>query len=180
MEQWPGVYRDVLRKHCIVVLINKVDAQMYPDQSWEGSLASLRSSAQWPVKLGQYGPGNESKDVHVVPGDGLKIGPRANLSSDYSRVEGGGIQTICVTGDPHGWIKKMEFPLPEEVEALVNRYCEIAREANGVESGIRPGRSQELRDSWHQQQLIRRLGQLKIEAIRSEVHFWRPRKWPET
>ena len=99
----------------------------------------------------------------MVPGDGLKIGPRANFSSDYSRVEGGEIQTIYVSGDPHGWIKKMEIPFPEEIETSVDRYCTIAREANDIESGIRPGRSQELRDAWHQQSLICRLGLLKID-----------------
>ena len=163
MEQWPGIYRDVLCKHCVVILINKVAAQMYPELSWEESLSRLRSTRTWPVMIGQHGLGNESKDVYVVPGDGLKVGPRANFSSDYNRVEGGEIQTIYVAGDPYAWIKKLEFPSLEDIDAAVDRYCDIAREANDVDSGIRPGQSQRLQDAWHQQHLVRRSRQLKIE-----------------
>ena len=110
-EEWPGVYRDVVCKHCVIVLLFKLIAQTYPGIDYRESLAEWkRDRRNWPLSPGERELGNESRDVYITA-EGLKVGLRANFNTDLYKQPGSKPKTIYVSTDPYDWIRELQFPI---------------------------------------------------------------------
>ena len=131
-QEWPGAHKDVLCKHCVVILLRKLIAQTYPTKDGATALHLWKSDRKnWPLTPGSRGLGDESRDVYVTT-DGLKVGPRQNFLSDYNRNPEGRVKTVYVAADPHEWIKSVNFPTELELQRDTTKGYEFRRHADSA------------------------------------------------
>ena len=129
-EEWPGIYRDVVCKHCVVVLLFKLIAQTYPGMDYRESLARWKMDKKnWPLSPGERELGNESRDVYVTA-EGLKVGLRANFNSDLYKLPGSKPKTIYVSTDPYDWIRELPFPSERELARIMSCFSALKLKAN--------------------------------------------------
>ena len=144
-QEWPEIWRDTLCKHCIVVLILKLVAQTYPGEDYRDSMLSWKKDRRnWPLTPGERELGNESRDVYAT-GEGLKIGPRRNFSTDLYRAQGAKPTTIYVPTDPNEWMRHLPFPSETEMSQVM--ACFLAMKLK-VNMGRRMGNSTWFETPW--------------------------------
>ena len=137
-EEWPGIHRDVVCKHCVVVLLFKLIAQAYPGMDYRESLARWKMDKKnWPLSPGERELGNESRDVYVTT-EGLKVGLRANFNSDLYKQPGSKPKTIYVSTDPYDWIRELEFPSEGDMARVMSCFAALKLKAN-MSRGRREG-----------------------------------------
>ena len=149
-QEWPEIWRDTLCKHCIVVLILKLIAQTSPGRDYRDSMSSWKKDRKnWPLTPGERGLGDESRDVYST-GEGLKIGPRANFSTDLYRIQGSKPKTIYISTDPNEWMRQLPFPRESEMSQVMACFYAMKLKAN---MGRRVGGSTWFETQWFESQL---------------------------
>ena len=163
-DQWPGIERDVLCKHCIVVLLCKLIAQTYPGVDYREAMTRWKQERKnWPLTPGERELGNESRDVYITS-EGLKIGPRKNYNSDFYKAQSSKPKTFYVTLDPYEWIR--ELPFPDEAELAGTTACFSALK---VKASMGRGR-REGGAKWFDDDLARVLAMIERETTASPIY----------